>query len=188
MPCRADSLALGILGSLAWRSERFHAFLQKNSKLPARVLLFSFGALGVLLPLMYRPRELFWGTAGYSVLAFFFLALLLFVLVRRDSWLARIMRFKSLRQLGTVSYCVYVIHAPLLHATHYLLFHSFPAIDNLPGALATVLTTLETLGVAALSWHFMEKPLIKRGHRFSYSTSVDPLSDAVLAPAQSTTP
>lgn len=172
-PCRADALALGILGALAWRSERFHIFLRKNPNLPAGVLLFFSLAVGALLPGMYKPRGIFWGTVGYSLLAFFFLALLLFVLVRRDSWAAEIMRFKSLRQLGTVSYCVYIIHAPILHTTHYLLLHSSPAIDNFHGVLATALATSATLIVAALSWHFLEKPLIKRGHRFSYSSPVD---------------
>jgi peptidoglycan/LPS O-acetylase OafA/YrhL len=176
MPCRADSLALGILGALAWRSERFHVFLHENPKLPARVLLFFSLAVGALLPWTYRPRGPFMGSVGYSTLALFFLALLLFVLVRRESWLAGFMRISPLGRLGTISYCVYIIHAPILHITHYLLLRSSPAIDSFPGAFATFLATLATLGVAALSWHFMEKPLIKRGHRFVYSSSPRPQS------------
>jgi len=176
MPCRADSLALGMLGALAWRSERFHMFLRENPKLPARVLMFLFLVVGPLLPWMYKPRGPLWGSVGYSTLAFFFLALLLFVLVRRESWLAGVMRLSPLRELGTISYCVYIIHAPILHGIHYLLLHSSPSIDSLRGALATLLALLATLGVAALSWHFMEKPLIKRGHRFVYSSSLSPTS------------
>jgi len=176
MPCRADSLALGMLGALAWRSERFHLFLRENPKLPARVLMFLFLAVVLLLPWMYKPRGPLRGSVGYSTLAFFFLALLLFVLVRRESWLAGIMRLRPLRELGTISYCVYIIHAPILHGVHYLLLHSSPSIDSLRGALATLIALLATLGIAALSWHFMEKPLIKRGHRFVYSASLNPTS------------
>jgi peptidoglycan/LPS O-acetylase OafA/YrhL len=176
MPCRADSLALGMLGALAWRSESFHLFLRENPKLPARVLMFLFLAVGLLLPWMYKARGPLMGSVGYSTLAFFFLALLLFVLVRRESWLAGIMRLRPLRELGTVSYCVYIIHAPILHVTHYLLLRSSPSIDSLRGALATLLALFATLGIAALSWHFMEKPLIKRGHRFAYSSSLSPTS------------
>jgi len=167
-PCRADALALGMLGALAWRSERFHQFLRENPKTPALVLLFFSLALGMLLPGLYKPRGTFIGTVGYSALALFFLALLLFVLVRRESWIAGIMRVKPLRDLGVVSYCVYLIHAPVLRGIHYFLLHDSPRIDDLPGALATILSVFVTMGIAALSWHFMEKPLLKRGHRFVY--------------------
>ena len=167
-PCRADALALGMLGALAWRSDRFHQFLRENPKTPALVLLFFSLALGMLLPGLYKPRGTFIGTVGYSALALFFLALLLFVLVRRESWIAGIMRVKPLRDLGVVSYCVYLIHAPVLRGIHYFLLHDSPRIDDLPGALATILSVFVTLGIAALSWHFMEKPLLKRGHRFVY--------------------
>jgi len=115
------------------------------------------------------------GTVGYSTLALFFLALLLFVLASRESWIAGIMLLQPLRELGGVSYCVYIIHGPVLIGIHHVLLHSYPRIDSLPGALATLLSTIVTLGIAALSWRLMEKPLIKRGHRFVYSSSVTPI-------------
>lgn len=175
-PCRADSLALGVLGALAWRSERFHRFLRENPNFLARFLLFLFLAVGIILHWLYRPPGTVMGTVGYSTLALFFLALLLFVLARRESWLAGMMRLKPLRELGTVSYCVYIIHGPILIGIHHLLLHGYPRIDSLWGALVTLLAALATLGIAALSWHFVEKPLIKRGHRFVYSTSLNPLA------------
>ncbi len=174
-PCRVDSLALGMLGALAWRSGKFHLFLRENPKFLARALFFLLFAVGILLHWLYRPLGVIMGTVGYSTLALFFLALLLFVLASRESWIAGIMRLKPLRELGGVSYCVYIIHGPVLIGIHHVLLHSYPRIDSLPGALATLLSTIVTLGIAALSWRLMEKPLIKRGHRFVYSSSVTPI-------------
>ena len=175
-PCRADALALGMLAALAWRSERFHRFLRKNPSFLRRVLLFFFVAVELVMRWMFKPLGVFVGTVGYSTLALFFLALLLFVLACRESWLAGFMRLGPLRELGTVSYCVYIIHVPVLYVIHRVLLHSTPRIDSLLRAAVTLLATLVTLGIAALSWHFMEKPLIKRGHRFVYTSAETPSS------------
>jgi len=133
-----------------------------------RALLVFLAFLVLLLYWLLRPVGIVVVTAGYSALALFYLCLLLFVLSFPHSWLAFFSRLKPLRALGTVSYCVYIIHAPTLVVIHRAILHRNPRIDDAKGFATTLLAALTACGLAALSWRFFEKPLLRRGHRFIY--------------------
>jgi peptidoglycan/LPS O-acetylase OafA/YrhL len=59
-----------------------------------------------------------------------------------------------LAYVGKVSYFVYLAHLPIVYAMSFV-----------PGGvvLNLMLTTGIVLGAAAVSWHWIEKPLIDRG-------------------------
>ena len=78
------------------------------------------------------------------------------------------MRFKPLRALGTVSYCLYIIHGAILLGVHQAVLRRNPRINDVKGFAVTLLAGLTACGLAALSWRFFEKPLLRRGHRFVY--------------------
>jgi peptidoglycan/LPS O-acetylase OafA/YrhL len=168
LPCRADALSLGMLGAVAWQQPAFRLFLQKRPGLMRSALLVSLVFLALLLYWLLRPAGIVVVTAGYSALALFYLCLLLFVLSYSQSWLAVFTRLKPLRALGTVSYCVYIIHAPTLVVIHWAVLHRHPHINDAKGFAVTLLAALTACGLAALSWRFLEKPLLRRGHRFTY--------------------
>jgi len=108
-------------------------------------------------------------TVGYSWLALFYSALLVLVLSQTESWPAAIMRWKPLAWLGTISYCVYILHNAFNFLAHRLLLHSKPRLYDVPGIAVTFFAFAATIAVATLSWRFFEKPLIRRGHSYSYS-------------------
>ena len=168
LPCRADALSLGMLGAVAWQQPAFRLFLRKRPEVMRRALLFLFAIVVLLLYWFLRPAGIVVVTVGYSALAFFYLCLLLFVLSYSHSWLAFFTRLKPLRALGTVSYCVYIIHAAVDIVVHQVVLHRNPRIDDVKGFAVTLLAVLTTCGLAALSWRFLEKPLLRRGHRFVY--------------------
>ena len=168
MPCRADALACGILLALAWRQPAFRAFLDAHHLLMQRLLLALFLGVCVLLWWLVHPVNAVTVTIGYTWLALFYSCLLLLTLSQTKSWVASVMRWPSLSRLGGISYCVYLIHLAFNHLAHLVLLHAPPQINNAAGVGVTLLALLLTLAVAALSWRYFEKPLIRRGHAYCY--------------------
>jgi peptidoglycan/LPS O-acetylase OafA/YrhL len=168
MPCRADTLAMGILLAIAWRAPWFRAFLaERRGFLQGVLWVLTLGVVG-LLWWFAHPLSFMTVIIGYTWLAFFCGCLLLVVLSQPQGWIAGVMRWKILRGLGTISYCVYVIHLTFNHLAHQILLHGEPEIYNLRGVGVTLLALVLTLGVASLSWRYFEKPLIRRGHSYAY--------------------
>jgi len=168
MPCRADALSLGILAAIGWRWAPFQKFLHDHPAVLQRVVIYLGVVLIGLLWWLARPANTVMVTVGYSVLAFFFAALLLLVLSQTASFPAPLMRATWLRKLGTISYCVYIIHLAFNQALHRFLLHAEPSIAHWRGLLLTLSALGLTLLTAAISWKYFEKPLIRRGHRFVY--------------------
>lgn len=94
--------------------------------------------------------------------------MLLYSILFPDSLMARALRFRLLRSLGLISYCVYLIHQPISGLCHWLFRNDEPGIKSLSDASVTLLALFVTLSLAKISWHFYEKPLIEHGHRHVY--------------------
>jgi peptidoglycan/LPS O-acetylase OafA/YrhL len=166
-PCRADALAMGVFLALAWREERWKAWLQGHLK-------WLYGALALLSGSVYLiawgKSAFSWTTAvwGYSCIDAFFSGLLILVLLRPEGLWARICKWPFLIEMGGISYCAYVIHLSVNHLCHSIL--SVPT--NGIATLASLAVTIAAAGVlwliSKLSWRCLESPMIRRGHRFKY--------------------
>lgn len=175
MPCRADTLACGILLAVAWRQPAVRALLEAHRSLMQRLLLGLFFYVVVLLWWLVHPINAVTVTVGYTWLALFYSCLLLVALSQTGGWIASAMRWSALGRLGTISYCVYLIHLTFNHLAHRVLLHAAPQVYDAAGVAVTLLALLLTLAVAGLSWRFFEKPLIRRGHNYSYwDSAVEP--------------
>jgi peptidoglycan/LPS O-acetylase OafA/YrhL len=172
MPCRADALAWGILLAAGWRQPAFRAFLEGHRLLAKRVLLFLFLGIAALLWWLARPAGVLTLTVGMSWLAVFYSCLLLVVLSQTEGRLAGAMRWPLLRRLGVVSYCVYILHDTFNQVAHRVILHAVPRIYDLRGVAVTLLSLVLTIAVAAVSWRYFEKPLIRRGHSYTYGEAV----------------
>jgi peptidoglycan/LPS O-acetylase OafA/YrhL len=168
MPCRADALAFGMLLAIAWRTDSFRNFVNEHRLLLQRALLALFLGVGGLLWWLVRPVNVVTVTLGYTWLAAFYTCLLVVVLSQPQGWVAALSRWSVLRALGTISYCVYVIHLTFNQFSHQLLLHGPPQIYNAKGIGVTLLALALTLTVASLSWRYFEKPLIRKGHAYAY--------------------
>lgn len=162
--CRIDSLAVGAAIAFLVRSPYWLPLLIRYSRL--LLLLSSCGLTAIFMirgefdrldPLMQ--------SFGYSLLAIFFGSLLIFSLyLSEDCKLVRVLSWFPLRQLGRISYGFYVYHVPILALfrkplTQYIitLTHSYWV-----GELSIVLFfCMATFAIASLSWHILEKPILK---------------------------
>jgi peptidoglycan/LPS O-acetylase OafA/YrhL len=168
MPCRADSLAMGMLVAILWRKPQSHRWLQYN---PAAIYLLvgAFLAGAVLLE-AYSPshHSIAMQSVGFSWLAIFFGLILILTLVSPRGPVASLARMSWLHEFGRVSYCLYIIHQAVNLFCHAILQ---PTPDSVAGwkvlAVPTVAMVL-SYGIARLSWTFLEQPLLHRGHTFKY--------------------
>lgn len=169
MPCRADSLAWGMLLAVGWREAWFRDVTRRRgAKLKSALAVLVLGA-GALLWWLVHPLNIVTVTLGFSWLAILFSALLLTVVSSPEGWIAGIMRWNFLRWLGGISYCVYILHDAFNFFAHRVFLHAEPQIHTAGGIGASLFALAATLGLASLSWRYFEKPLIGRGHTYSYS-------------------
>ena len=117
---------------------------------------------------LVHPDSLVRTTVGYSWLAMFYGCTLLMVLAQKDGWIAGMTRWKWLRLLGGISYCVYLIHSTFNILAHRLILHGEPEIFDWRGVGVTLLALAATLVAASASWKWFEQPLVKRGHSYAY--------------------
>lgn len=154
--CRMDGLALGAMLAMFKRAE---------VKLPGWQM-FAVGAsgLGILVALRHSAdRNDYWmGTFGFSLTVLMYGGLLVLSLGPLAKWFSN----SALRIFGKYSYGLYLYHLPLTT----LLMRMKPIFGRVPGGLGVyVLACLViNLGVAAVSFHLIEQPVLRLKDRFAY--------------------
>jgi peptidoglycan/LPS O-acetylase OafA/YrhL len=168
MPTRADALSLGVLAALFVRDPDFWRWLQSH-----RAILWSVTAL-FFLGVVYMTWQGYdalsfpMTTWGFSWLAAFYTCILLIAVSPASGFLQRVLLNKSLAQLGTLAYCSYLVHVALMNALRHPLKAQFPQFPVAAWLAGGVLGSALTLAVAALSYKYFERPLLRRGHQYIY--------------------
>lgn len=167
-PCRADSLAMGMLAAVAVRSPAFWSFIENRPGLIRKVPYL--GALLILASCRWLalPKDIWNTTLGLSFVGAFFSCLVLFVIIDPDGLPARFARNKFLRQAGALSYCMYMIHNTLNLLVHQFFSRSPAELHDWKDGAIFLLAAVLTWGIASLSWKFFEGPLMRRGHKYHY--------------------
>jgi peptidoglycan/LPS O-acetylase OafA/YrhL len=156
---RADVLSIGAL--VAWW--RLHgvqdAAISRNVR---RVLVAS----TVLPPLIWLSgsRTLHAAAWQHTLVAVFFGALLYWVLEREGAPFLRCLRGPVASFFAKTSYSAYLTH----HWVAYLVFAALGierTVRTFSGIAATLAAAVVTFGLCALSYRYLEKPLIEFAHR-----------------------
>ena len=166
--CRMDSLAIGMLAALFVRSESGSRWLRENLRFLRTLLAVLAAGVAFLFFYAYGSKTLGMQTIGFTWMAAFYAAVLLLAVQNRSGWLAGFLRTPVLLELGSVSYCAYLIHLVVNVSLHALILRHSPRISTVSGALVTILAVLVTYSVSKLSWAYFEGPLQRRGHAFKY--------------------
>jgi peptidoglycan/LPS O-acetylase OafA/YrhL len=159
--CRADALAMGALLAIVARSG-----LQRTAVLSAArgLLIVSAGGVALLMANGDTIGSPAMNVAGYSVLALAGASLIALVLTNPNGLSARMARARVLRDAGTVSYCLYLVHVPVVMLCRRYLGVSPVPTTWLAALYALLLPAGLTLGIALVSWKYFESPLIRIGH------------------------
>jgi peptidoglycan/LPS O-acetylase OafA/YrhL len=167
-PFRADTLALGAFIAVAEReSGEWIRSMRRSAvwgSVGSGILLLAFS----LFP-SFRTgaNSVFFNAGGYSLSVTMFGGALIYVLGAGEGVVSSLLTLRPLRYLGRISYTFYLYHVAVLGiVAHYLNSLMLKAIASL----------ILTIAIAALSWHVLESPILKRRRR-----AVEPLGSAVAA-------
>jgi len=164
MPCRADALCMGVLSAMLVRSTRGWSLLVRRRQTLYGLTAFLFAGLVFMTWRGYEQTSLIMTTVGYSWIALSYTGCLLIAVSSIPG--PSVLCNRTLMDLGTLAYCTYLIHFPLILAARRLLeIHWSKQQSWLPGGMIGVAVTFI---VATLSWKYFEKPLLRRGHRYVY--------------------
>lgn len=164
--CRFDSLFIGVTCAMLVRKPTLYSYLQKHPSSAIGIGIVTGGSFLLMDPhLWYRNPLLH--TAGFTIIGLFFASLMMLVLVRPASVISRAFSYGPLMRLGTISYCVYLIHGPVLVIVDSLLRRWFN-LSEVQVWATTILGAVMTIFVAWVSWAIFESRMIGLGHRFAY--------------------
>ena len=169
---RFDSLFIGVACAMLMKDGSWAERLSKHSRTLA-VSVAVFGAAFLLMDHNLWTRNLALHTVGFTVIALFYAAAMLFVLVRPASTAARALGFRPLIRLGTISYCVYLIHGLVLLAAE-LILKPVLGLSEVESWLVVFVGFVATILLAQLSWTLFESRIIALGHRFHYEAGNPP--------------
>jgi peptidoglycan/LPS O-acetylase OafA/YrhL len=168
MVTRANSLMLGVFVAWLFRHNSFHELVKTHRRW--LYLIFFILLLGMAgLTLKYPQANTVANAAALTWIALFYAVLLTLAVSHRQSWLGTALRNPLLLGLGAISYCVYLIHMPILGLCHSYFRKDEPSISNFSELSVTLLALLLTIVIARVSWRWLESPMIRLGHRVSYS-------------------
>ncbi len=168
LPSRMDGLFLGVLGAWLVREPRW----SRPRAAPRRSPWLVIGVLGAGL-VVASLRETFFvsplmSTLGYSCLAVFYFAVLLVCFASERGALHALTTWGPLRALGQGSYFIYLFHPLFLVLAHHWAFGQMPDHRTRAGATVTMAALALLFAAAALSWRFVERPLLERGRKARY--------------------
>ncbi len=166
--CRLDSLGAGftcawLVRSPSWPQIRAARFWLWIALLPVAA------SLVVLLKIHAEPGHLSMATWGYTALAIFYAIILLLVYQPEERWLKSLFTSAWLRLYGRYSYFIYLFQSIVADGLVTLLFRGRWQSDPTLTAWEIAAVPLVLLIPAAISWHLVESPLIRWGHRLKYA-------------------
>ena len=168
MPCRADGLAIGVLVAFLWRKPQSQKWLKSH----AGVLYSLFGVFltGIFVLGSHWPshHSLAMQSVGFTWLAIFYALLLVLTLVNPAGPFASLARMRWLRELGNVSYCVYIIHQSVNLFCHEVLLPTQGNPSDWRVIAVPMVACVVSYSIARLSLSYFEQPLQRFGHTFKY--------------------
>lgn len=163
---RGDSLLTGAILAVFVRSPSFMNWAKFNT-----TYLYSafFGLLGGAALLTFKPGV--FGIANHTWLALLFATVILIALAGPQTILARALRNRVLVWFGTISYGLYMYHQAISGLVHGTWGSGEPSLGTSNGAVLTAVAFVLSLVVAAISYHFFEKPILRFGQIVNYQRS-----------------
>jgi len=164
---RLDGLAAGAGIAWAWRHPDFEAWAKKWQGSLRRLFLGLIWTIPVFLIALQVNLPLNMAVWGHSFLTILYALALWLILVQLNQKRTGLLRHQWLRQLGSISYTVYLFH-PIVLASTFLLAGRPERISSIQDAGLAAGALCATLLWASISQKLLERPLTQAGRRFHY--------------------
>ncbi len=173
LPCRWDSLLMGVLGASLVRKPGFIHAVRRNERF-LYILLGVIAAGVTILRVTKQGYPWSFGTQmmGFLWLAVFYLVIIILSLYSGSHWMKRPFRVGWLQRIGGISYAVYLFHQPVSWLFHQLLWKDEPRLTTLPRFATTCCALACTLLLASVSWRVFESKCVSWGRGFTYRARV----------------
>jgi peptidoglycan/LPS O-acetylase OafA/YrhL len=166
-PFRLDALLLGGLLALWMRGPLAKALL-RTAQITFPIAIVSLFAWAVVSPVGHifahhykMPGwEFTWGLSAIDLLA----ALLILVAIRPGSLVYRVLSIRPLRWIGRISYGAYVLH-DIPHLLYLQIGKTLSPAHAV--GIAAIIAFIATIGLAWLSFHFIESPILGLKERWT---------------------
>lgn len=167
MPCRMDALGWGLAAALLTRDARLWEIIRRRRNHVYLALGAILAAVFMLLLSGFTPftKNLF--ELEYSLLALLYFLLLLGTLLNRR--FEAVFSIRPLRFFGIIAYGLYLLHFPCISAMQELSAHFYSGPSGWAKLGISLSGVAIAIAMASLSWNYLEKPLVQRGHRYRYS-------------------
>lgn len=186
---RLDGLSIGAL--LAWAQR--YATLPSSPKVIALTGVAC--VVGMATIVIDAGHAWWWGPRmqqiGFSVIAVTGATMLIAaVMLPASNWWPRALSAGWLRAFGKYSYCLYLIHLPILRLVREYVFeprdynYLFPS-PWVAQLIFYVLATAPAFLLARVSWSFFEGPILRLKEKFPYEPSQQPAVTATPSEASS---
>jgi peptidoglycan/LPS O-acetylase OafA/YrhL len=167
LPCRWDSLLLGVLVAWAIRDPQATAwFRQQAGRLRLGWLLLA--AAGLALACYFPDMKTVpMRTLGYTLIALLFATTVLCghlgVLPGR-----RLLEWSWLRYIGRISYLLYLIHMSVCNLIFHVVVHHSRSMNTPFDLVLLAVSFAVSVSVAAVSWQYFEKPILDLARKSGY--------------------
>jgi peptidoglycan/LPS O-acetylase OafA/YrhL len=168
MPCRADGLALCMLVAFLLREPQSCNWLHEHR----RNIRYSFCAFltGAAVLGTYSPshHSIVMQSIGFTWIAILFAHLLVLTLVSPSGAIASVASTRWLCDLGSVSYCLYIIHQAVNALCHSVLQSTTVKQSDWRAIGVPMVACVFAYLIAKLSLIYFERPMLRIGHTFKY--------------------
>jgi peptidoglycan/LPS O-acetylase OafA/YrhL len=167
LPCRMDSLFLGLLCAYFVRQPGFWKWLDEG-RITLRMACLALFAGTPFLNTKGIPFTLLWITIGCGWTSLFYSTVLLLAVTKSSAAIGSVLRARWLTGLGTISYGIYLFHSCVYGICVWLLDQHGDQKTGWQVFGATLLGLAITLCIGKVSWQYFERPIVRWSHRLQY--------------------
>jgi peptidoglycan/LPS O-acetylase OafA/YrhL len=170
MPCRMDSLLMGVACAIVYRSPDAMNFIRSNrsaANITMAILFYAVIVMGFVSPHPYSRGMVF---GGYTLLAALYAAVLL-VSIDDTGILRKLTTWTPLRKLGEIAFGVYLTHEITLGLAFIALRGKHPEIKTAADVFTVLAALVATIAFSKASWEFVERRLVSIGRSTPFEPS-----------------
>ena len=171
LPCRWDSLLLGVIVACAYRQAGMREWLARRLNWCQWFWCLSAAGSVVLLDCTAGRLDPPMAFLGYTLIDMFFACTLLLAVINPHGRLQYFLSRPSFGPVATISYGLYLIQSPMKAIVESVFRFAHIHYDQTGWAATGValLSLAATFAAATVSWKLFESRLIRLGHQFRYS-------------------